>query len=81
MCDCGCDCEVLVCDFTLLFFRFLSEKILDKQPNVNVIFFIRCVVGLVFDAIEFGILTATADNINYDRFEDISSCIQFSLYC
>lgn len=71
MCDCGCDCDVLVCDFTLLFFRYFLEKILDKQPNLNRIFFIRCVVGLLFDAIEYAILTATADNIDYNRFQFI----------
>lgn len=71
MCDCECDCDFLICDFTLLFIRCFSEKVLDKQLSTNLIFVIRCFLGLVFDAIEFGILTATADNIDYDRFKDI----------
>lgn len=78
MCDCECDCDFLICDFTLLFIRCFSEKVLDKQLSTNLIFVIRCFLGLVFDAIEFGILTATADNIDYDRFKDIF--IVFSLF-
>lgn len=71
MSNCGCDCDFLICDFTILFIRCFSVKILEKQPSTNVIFVIRCFLGLVFDAIEFGILTATADNIDYDRFKYI----------
>lgn len=71
MCDCGCDCDFLICDFTFLFIRCISEKKCDNKPSTNAIFVIRCLVGLLFDAIEYGILTATADNIKYDRFKDI----------
>lgn len=78
MCDCECDCDFLICDFTLLFIRCFSEKCLDKQLSTNLIFVIRCFLGLVFDAIEFGVLTATVDNIDCDRFKDIF--IVFSLF-
>lgn len=71
MSDCGCGCDCLICDLTFLFIRFFFEKCLEKQPSTSAIFVIRCYLGLVFDAIEYGILTATADNIDYDRFEDI----------
>lgn len=69
MCDCGC--AFLICDFTFLFFKCLSEMILGKQPNLSIIFLIRCFIGLVFDVTEYGILTATADDIDHDRFKTI----------
>lgn len=71
MCDCGCGCDFLICDLTFLFIRLFLEQLLGKQPSTSAIIVIRCYLGLVFDAIEYGILTATADNIDYDRFEDI----------
>lgn len=71
MSDCGCGCDFLICDITFLLIRLLLEQLIGEQPSTSAIFVIRCYLGLVFDAIEYGILTATADNIDYDRFEDI----------
>lgn len=71
MCDCGCGCDFLICDFTLLFLGCFLEKVLKKQPRRSATFVIRCIVGLAFDAIEYGILTATEDDIDYDRFKYI----------
>lgn len=78
MCDCGCGCDFLICDFTFLFIRIFSEKILDKNPRTSIIFVIRCLFGLLFDAIEYAILIFTADNIDYYRFKVIF--IVFSVF-
>lgn len=75
MCDCTCmgNCDLLLCDITMMAIRFLVEKILDgRQLKKNFSFLIRCYIGFVFDSIEYGILTATAaDSIDYGRFETI----------
>jgi hypothetical protein len=52
-------------------FRCIVDKCLDKKLNKNFNFLFRCYIGFTFDGIEYGILTATADNINYQRFEAI----------
>lgn len=75
MCDCTDtgDCDLLLCDITLMVIRFLVEKIQDgRQLKKNLSFLIRCYIGVVFDSIEYGILKATAaDSIDYGRFETI----------
>lgn len=66
-----CSGDFLIYDFTFLLLRWSSKKIIGNEPNTSVIFIIRCFLGLVFDATEYGILTATVDNIHYDCFKFI----------
>lgn len=68
-CDWECDC--LIFDVTMLFLRFIPEKFLRKKLNKNFNFLFRCYIGFTFDGIEYGILTATADDIDYGRFEAV----------
>lgn len=49
----------------------MERKLNMEDPNTSLVFLIRCIIGLQFDAVEYGILTATADDIDYDRFRDI----------
>lgn len=72
-CPCMEDSDWLLCDITLIVLRFLFEKHVDgRLSKESDIFLIRCFIGIVFDSIEYGILTATAaDSIDYGRFDSI----------
>lgn len=71
MCNCDLECDCLVLDLTMFIFRLFAEKVLKKNLNKNFNFLFRCYIGFTFDGIEYGILTTTADAIDYGRFETI----------
>jgi hypothetical protein len=69
--NCNWDCDFLIFDVTMLFLRFIADTFLRKRLNTNFNFLFRCYIGFTFDSIEYGILSATAHNIDYERFEVI----------
>lgn len=71
MCSSDCDCDLLVCDIAVVVLKFATEFFLDKEFNKNFNFLFRCYIGFTFDGIEYGILTATTDDIDYGQFESI----------
>lgn len=66
--DCGCGLDFLIYDFTFLFFldvsqtRYWRKKTKHYIPSIT--FVIQCLVGLVLDSIDYGIIVFTADNID-----------------
>lgn len=64
MCTCCCDCCFGNCDILMMILRCCLKKMCTR-------FLTRCYIGFVFDLIEYGILTATAKEMNNDRFVGI----------
>lgn len=71
------DCDCLVFDITLLVFQCVFNKVFDEK--LNTFFIIRCILGFVFDVIEFVIIVITKENILYSLF--VASGIFYLIFC
>jgi hypothetical protein len=68
---CGCDCDLLVFDIGVLILRCIIKKCSGKTHNKNCTFLLRCYIGIALDAVEFGVLCETSDDINYEIFRNL----------